>query len=165
MKMLLLIIVLIGAMSCSHQSPIQQTKEQKKDSLPAFDMLLMDTITKINTAKIAKGNPIVLFFFAPDCPHCEALTKDIIAHINSLKNIRFYFLSITGVHDIENYKGRLQLDKFSNIIVAQDYNNYFLRYYSPPAIPYLVVYDENKLLKQVIIGEVTLDSIRTIIKK
>lgn len=165
MKILLLIVALIGAMSCSYQSPIQQTNESEKDSLPAFDMLLMDTITKINTAKITKGTPIVLFFFAPDCAHCEVLTKDIIAHIDSLKNIRFYLLSIAGFHDIKTYAEKLQLDKYSNIVVGQDHDNYLLRYYRAPAFPYLVVYDENKQLKQVIIGGVGLDSIRTIIEK
>jgi thioredoxin-related protein len=164
MKLLLLIVGLTTIMSCTRQSPAQKAESQE-NLLPEFDILLTDTITKINTAKIPEGKPIVLFFFGPDCPHCEALTKDIIAHIDSLKDIRFFLLSIAGFHEIKAYETHLQLNKYSNITVGQDYSNYLLSYYKAPGVPFLVVYDKNKKLKQTIVGGVGLDSIKTVIKK
>ncbi|SEW04015.1 Thioredoxin-like [Chitinophaga sp. YR573] len=165
MKMLLLIIiVLINIVSCTRQEPTQQTK-LRIDSLPPFNILLMDTTTRFNTAKISYGSPIVLFFFGPDCPHCQALTRDIITHVDSLKDIRFFFLSIAGFHDIKVYDSAFKLNRYNNITVGQDYNNYFFNYYRAPGFPFLVIYNGKKMLKQVIIGAVGLDSIRTVINK
>jgi thiol-disulfide isomerase/thioredoxin len=145
--------------SCSQQkSTIVTGLEGKK--MPSFNLLLMDSVTHLNTTNIAQGTPTVLFYFSPYCPYCKAQAKDIIKNINSVSNIRFYLLSNFPFPDVKKYYSALK--KYSNITVTQDLDNFFGDYFHTPGVPFIAIYDKNKNLKKAFIGNVPTDIIRTV---
>jgi thiol-disulfide isomerase/thioredoxin len=162
MKKILAILMLGGMLSCKEKTPNIGMNDEGK-SLPAFNVLLMDSTTKFNIGKISNGKPTVLFFFGPDCPYCQGLSKDIIAHIDRFKNVQIFFLSASRFHDMKNYNDLFKLNKYSNITIAQDYTGMFFNYFKGTSIPYLVIYDKEKKYKQTVVGNVGADSIVNII--
>jgi thioredoxin-related protein len=161
MKNILIILMLVGMISCNHEVQDKKSGPEGKP-LPSFNVLLMDS-TRFNIGKIPEGKSIVLFFFGPSCPYCQELSKDIMTHIDQFRNTRIFLLSSSAFPDIKAYDSLFKLDKHANITVAQDYTDYFFSYFKGPGIPYLAIYDKKKKFKRIVLGGVKADSILHII--
>jgi len=81
MKKSISAILIFLALSCRNNTGEGET-------IPSFDFLLSDSITRVNTATIPEGTPIALLYFSPDCEHCQHETETIIHHMDSLKQVR-----------------------------------------------------------------------------
>jgi len=151
MKFIIVITIALSCVGCFNDDYIKTGLEGHP--LPSFDFLLMDSATKFKTDKIPTGNPFVLLYFSPNCPFCKAQIKDIIQNIRNFPNTHFYLLSSFPLGNLKKFRQDYKLDKYSNIIIAQDYQKQFVSYYNPPAIPCMAVYGKNKRLKQVLVGK------------
>lgn len=165
MRILLLAILLGSLLACTRQAPKKEGDEITVvgQRMPSFDILLNDTVTKLNTTNIPEGQPVVLFFFGPDCPYCQNFTRNLTEHIDELKDIRFYMVSVASPHDIQHYDTLFSLNKYKNIVLGRDVKGYFISNYKAPGYPYMAVYDKHKKFKQIIIGGVSIDSLKTVI--
>lgn len=133
----------------------------KYPTLPAFNIMLPDSSTIFNTYNIPEGKPIIILFFDPDCKHCKAEIKLLLKGMDSLKDVRFYF--ITSVHDFGKIRGfydEYKLGDYSNIeAVGRDYEFFFFSYYGIRFVPDLVIYDEHKNLVKFFDGHVSVDDL------
>ncbi|MCF6406623.1 thioredoxin fold domain-containing protein [Chitinophaga filiformis] len=161
MRSLLLVLVLAGIASCTKYSRALPPGIDK--DLPPFDIQLLDTTVKLNTAKIPKGKPVVLFFFGPDCPYCQSLTREITKRMDELKDVRFYMATMADFKEIQMYDTLFKLDKYKNVTIGKDMKGFFFTYYKAPGFPYLVIYDKKKEFKQIVIGGVSVDSLKKVI--
>ncbi|TDX01853.1 TlpA family protein disulfide reductase [Dinghuibacter silviterrae] len=153
----LLLVSLLS--SCStNQSPIITGLEGKP--MPSYNLLLMDSTTRLNTVNIPTDKPIVLFLFSPNCPFCRAQTADIITNIKNLNEIRLYMISSFPFSSLKTFYNHYQLNKYPNIIIGRDDSTLFGKYFQVTAIPYIAVYDKGKRLKQVLIGNVGTKTIK-----
>ncbi len=134
---------------------------QKYPTLPAFNILLRDSVTIFNTYNIPEGKPILIMFFDPECGHCKDETKRLLAGMDSLKDIRFYM--ITSVHDfkkLRDFYDEYHLGDYKNIeVVGRDYEYFFITYYGVKFVPDLVLYDAHKNLVKFFDGHVTVDEL------
>jgi thiol-disulfide isomerase/thioredoxin len=130
------------------------------EALPSFNLLLIDSVTGFNTNNIPSGNAIVLYYFTPVCPFCRAQTEEIITEMKSLANIRFYFLTTFPFGKLKRYYDHYELKKYPNITVGQDYKYYFENHFKAQQVPYMVIYNKNKQLKNVVIGKVNISVIK-----
>lgn len=128
--------------------------------LPDFTVLKMDSITHINTASIPAGKPMVVFLFNPYCPYCRAQTEDIVKNAKKLQNVQVYMLSEFPFVTLKGYYEQYELRKHPNITLVQDYEAYFSRYYKATAVPFIAVYNKNKILKEVLLGNVGVEKIK-----
>jgi len=121
---------------------------QKYPTLPAFNIMLLDSSTIVNTYNIPEGKPTLIMFFDPECTHCQAETKMLLGKMDSLKDIRFYM--ITSVHDfnkIRAFYNEYHLADYKNIeVVGRDYEYFFITYYGIKYVPDMVLYDGHKNL-------------------
>ena len=161
----ILFYFLIASIYCCKNEHVQIKTGLEGKLMPSFNLLLMDSTTKLNTQNIPVGESIVLFYFSPKCPYCKAQTEDLIEDIKSLKHIRFYLISNFPFEDIQKYCTRYHLEKYSNIIVASDYEMFFNQYFKAEGLPYLAIYDSDKKLKQVLLGQVKTNLIKNILQK
>jgi len=124
-------------------------------TLPAFNILDMDSSTIFNTYNIPEGNPIVIFFFSPDCGHCQRTMKRITRSMDSLEGVNFYLA--TPQHsftEIRQFYKDHHLNKYKNIkIVGRDYEFFFGTFYGIKVVPDLAIYDAHKKLVKLIQGE------------
>jgi hypothetical protein len=117
--------------------------------LPGFDILLPDSSTHLNTAEIPAGKPLIFIGFSPICTHCIQETKNIISHIDQFKETRIYFVTVFPFYDMKVYYQYFKLAQYPNITMGVDLNNYYLPYFKAPGVPYTIIFDSKKRLKQV----------------
>jgi hypothetical protein len=117
--------------------------------LPSFELLLPDSSTHLNTADIPVGKPLVFIGFSPICTHCMQETKEIISHIDQLKETQIYFVTTFPFKDMKVYYQYFKMAKYANITMGNDLKDYFLPYFKASGVPYTVVFDSKKRLKQV----------------
>ena len=87
MKPIIHLMLLASIAGCSNPNRITTGLEGK--TLPAFNILLSDSLTKFSTAQIPKGQSVILFYFGPYCPYSKAELADILEHMQSFHSVRF----------------------------------------------------------------------------
>lgn len=152
MKTITLSIFICLLLSC-------KSRTSGGEVLPDFDVLLPDSITRINTSEIKTGAPIVLLYFSPDCEHCQNETEAILQHIDRLKDVRFYFITNDPFDRLKIFGQHYRLDKYSNILLGQDEQFFLLRYLKGSFPPCLVLYDKDKRKSKTFQGETPIDTI------
>jgi len=138
MKKYIIISLVLLAIACRNSGG---------ETIPSFDFLLPDSTTRVNTAAIPKGDPIVLLYFSPDCEHCQHETETIIHHMDSLKQVRFYFITNDPPERIKIFNEVYKLGKYTNITLGWDNQFFFPRHFKGAAPPYLVLYDRQKRMQ------------------
>jgi len=151
---------LLSLISCFDPPKVKVKLEGRP--MPSFDLLLQDSVTRLNTDSIREGNPVILFYFNPDCPYCKAQITDILNHISIFKGVQFYLFTSYQYKDLEDFYKRYHLKDYPNITVAVDYSNFFSTHFPVDAVPYLAIYDKEKKLKRILVGNHNVDSIRQI---
>jgi thiol-disulfide isomerase/thioredoxin len=155
MKWTSLIICLIFSLACHSFT----SKEKTLATLPPFEMLLMDSNTVLKAQEIPMGKPILLLFFRPDCPHCQRETRLLLDHMDSLKNVRIYFLATAPFKDIRDFYFSYHLDKQKNLTVGRDQEHSFYQAFRPASVPYTAIYDANKKLVKIFNEEAGIENI------
>jgi len=121
----------------------------RKGDVPPFDLLLPDSTTVFNTSQIPRGKPVVLIYFSPDCEHCQQQTQDILNKIDSLNEVNFYFITNDPFDRLKIFNKYYKLYKYKNIMLGRDINFSFIKYFKPTGTPYLIVYNQRKVLRAV----------------
>lgn len=134
---------------------------KKYPTLPAFNILLRDSVTVFNTYNIPSGRPIGLMLFSPDCHHCHDITKLLVAGMDSLKDIRFVMVSTSGnMQAVRKFYDEFNIGQYKNIeAVGWDFDFFFLSYYAAMRIPDIVLYDADKKLIKMIEASFTVRDI------
>ncbi len=119
---------------------------KKYPKLPAFNMLELDSTTIFNTFNIPEGRPTILMFFSPDCDHCQMVTDSITKHLDEMKGVQIYMLTIMSIPETKKFAEKLHLERYKNIRLFKDQDFFFPRFYKASYVPYIVVYDKHKKL-------------------
>src|ERR1017187_9633529 len=127
MKIVTILLVLTNLSGCFSGTKEKTGLEGKP--LPSFTLLLADSTTHFSTSDIPSGSPIVLFLFGPFCPYSRAEMEDIVNNIQSLKDIRFYIFTTASYPDFLRFYTDYHLNKYSNLTVGIDYNDFFSGYF------------------------------------
>jgi hypothetical protein len=152
MKKLLTIAIVLLLGACT-------SRPKGGEPFPQFDILLADSTTRLNTASIPEGAPIVLLYFSPDCEHCQKETAAILQHMQALKNARFFFVTNDPLERLKTFKTYYKLDNYANITLGQDDRFFLLRHFKGAYPPYLVLYDKQKQQRAAYQGETSVDTI------
>ena len=127
--------------------------------LPSFDLLLTDSTTHLNTANIPTGEPVIVIGFSPFCKHCQAETRDIVKHMDKLKNTRIYYVTAYPFDQMQLFYRAFKLEQYSNIVMGKDLKDYFLPYFKASGVPYTAIFDSKKRLIQASSGETKADKL------
>src|SRR5436309_783610 len=119
MKKIIYLIVCVIFLACNSDN--RHATGTSISTLPSFDVLLLDSTTIYHSKQIKLGNPTVFLYFNTDCPHCQKETKNILQHIDSLKNVQLYFLTPMSLGDLKEFNNNFHLSNYKNIIVGKDY--------------------------------------------
>lgn len=135
-----------------------------KSEIPDFNILLTDSATVFNTAKVPVGKPIVFIFFGADCEHCQEQTNELLKNIDALNMVMFYFVSIDPIDKIKIFQEHYKLERYPNILIGRDYAFSFPKFFEVNTTPFTAIYDKHQKLKVIIKGEAEVSKIETEIK-
>jgi thiol-disulfide isomerase/thioredoxin len=138
---------------------------KKKAEIPSFNLLLIDSSTLFNTRQIPDGRPIALVFFSPDCEHCQKETSSLLTKMDSLKNVRFYFVAIDPLERLKVFNTYYQIYRYPNITLGRDYTVFFPGFFKGATPPYLVLYDGYKKTQAVFDGEADISRLIGMVNK
>ena len=150
-------IAMILLQSNVNRAGRQQFQEMRPvpeaESLPSFNLLLSDGVTRINTGSIPPGSPIVLVLFSPECPYCLSAIGSIVKQIRTLTDIRFFFVTPCPMREVQDFSRQYQLELYPTIVVGIDGDNFLLRFSRTKVIPYTAIYDGEKRLIEAVFGQ------------
>ena len=162
MKQTLLLVLLMSSLfSCQLKRNHQYLSTVSR--IPNFQMQLLDSASIFQTATIRTGEPILIFYFRPDCPYCRRQTKELIANIKQLKNVHLYMISGAALDAIRQYSSQFRLGQFGNIVIGKDYQYSFVDLYQPGVIPFLAIYNGKKQLLKIYHGEIPVQKLVSVI--
>jgi len=128
--------------------------------LPSFDLLLPDSATRLNTGAIPIGKPFIVIGFSPWCTHCQAETRDLLAHIDQFKNVDIYYVTPYPFWQMKAFYKVFHLDKYPNIIMGKEVTkDVFLSYFKAPGVPYTAVFDAQKRLKSAFVSQANVEKL------
>lgn len=125
-------------------------------TVPVFNMQLLDSTSMINTANIKSGTPTVVLYFSPECKYSRMQTETIIKNHEALKHVQFYMCSPLPLSKIKAFYNYYHLNKYENITVGRDVNQFFEKQLKVPAYPWSFIYKSDKKLKRILTGNADL---------
>jgi peroxiredoxin len=158
----LLYCILILIVGCKNRNEVITGKEGQK--LPSMLIQLVDnkTVTDINS--VPTGNPIILFYISPHCPFCKAQMKDMVDHIESLKNTKIYIISSYPIDEIRKFQETYNIQSYKNITIGRDFDQTFKNYFKSNGVPYTAIFDRKKNLNKVFAGSLNSTTIKKYIQ-
>jgi peroxiredoxin len=162
MRQLIHVFILVAFSSCN--MPWQESNTKNYQNLPSLNVLALDSSTVLNTKDLRKNRPIIIFYFSPDCEHCEAETVDLLSNMQFLTNAQIFFLSPAVVGDIVKFSHIFHLERYANITIASDYQYQFYNEYKVRSFPLIVIYDRFGKLTKIYKGELEISSIARALK-
>jgi hypothetical protein len=110
-------------------------------AIPAFDLLKTDSSTHFTKADIKPRHKTIIMFFSPECTHCQHQTEDIIAAIDSLKDVQIIMATYQPFEEMVAFDKKYNLDKYSNIKLGRDTKYFFPPFYRMKSLPHLALYN------------------------
>ena len=114
---------------------------RKSPNIAPFDLLGIDSSTHITKGDINLRHKTMLMFFSPDCSHCQHQTEDMIAGMDSLKDVQIVMATYQPFEDMVNFYKKYELAKYNNIKIGRDIKYVLPPYYQMRSLPYLALYD------------------------
>ncbi len=147
MKPLYFFLLFLGITltACSQDAP------PNKD-IPPYKILTSDS-AYATPANLKKNVPVMIMYFAPDCPHCQHMTMEITKHIKEFGNTQIVMISFVDPNRqfkaIPKFVKDYQLKKYPNFTVGTEGYTYVVqKFYQISTTPYEAIYDKNhKLVK------------------
>jgi hypothetical protein len=138
-------LLILGAWAYSAGKPFR-TEQSVMATMPPINLLLSDSVTKVDTRYIAPGKPVVLVYFSPDCEHCHFFTQEIIDHIQRLKDVHLVMLTPMPLQDLKAFNNTFKLTQYKNITLTYDYGYNFYKYFKSESFPCVAVYNKDNQL-------------------
>lgn len=145
-----MIPILLFLMSC-YEKKAEKTGLEGKP-LPEFSLLLADSVTWLNTKQIPTKEPLVIFLFSPDCPYSKEQMTEIVENIDELKGVHIYAITPFSYRKMTEFSKKYNIQKYKNITIGRDTSNFFAHFMGVNAVPYIAIYNKEKILDRVFIG-------------
>lgn len=131
----------------------------KNLKLPDFKLLLPDSATNFYTEQLSSKKITILISFSPECDHCKLQTKEIIEHIEQLKNVQIVMATTLPFGTMKAFYDEYKIASYKNIIMGRDVLYFFPKYFLNHSFPLIVVYNKKGELTHYFDGGVSIDKL------
>jgi len=115
---------------------------RKNPGIPVFDLLKVDSSSHITKADIQAHRKTMIMFFSPECTHCQHQTEDMLAAIDSLKDIQIVMATYQPFEEMVAFNQKYGIDKYSNIKMGRDTKYFFPPFYRMKSLPHIALYND-----------------------
>ena len=154
MKTLFLLIFITGSISAFSQN--DSAEFIQKPFLPVFTLLKTDS-TLITQENLTKGKKTLIFFFHPECHHCQDLTDSLKAHINEFANTQVLMVTYAPYEKMTSFYNDFQLAKYNNLIMGRDIYYFLVHFFNIKSVPFTALYNEDGKLVNAFKGPIPVE--------
>lgn len=146
-KLLFLVhILMTTVLTASASSNDSIPKHLKNLKLPDFKLLLPDSISNFYTEQLSSKKVTVLISFSPECDHCKLQTKEIIEHIDELKDVQIVMATTLPFGTMKAFYDEYKIASYKNIIMGRDVLYFFPKYFLNHSFPLITIYNKKREL-------------------
>lgn len=111
----------------------------------ATNILLWDTLGKLHSLYELKAKYTIIFFYDPDCGHCEKEIPKMVELYHKVKPYDVEVFGVCTVTDVQKWKDYIKKEKMDWLNVADPYyRSKFRDYYDIYSTPVIYLLDEKK---------------------
>lgn len=159
-KLIFLLFAVIAGFACSQA----QTTPIPPVIAPYKILTTKDVYT--TPADLKKDKPVMLIYFAPDCPHCQKMIKDMKPVMDKFKNIQMLMITFTDIRMVKTFENDYGLKAYPNFTLGTEGYTYTVqRYYQLKHTPYVALYGKNGKLVQAFEKQPEVSDLLSAIKK
>jgi thioredoxin-related protein len=114
---------------------------RKSPGIPEFDLLKTDSNSHVTRESIKAKHRTMIMFFSPECTHCQHQTEDMLAAIDSLKDIQIVMATYQPFEEMVAFNQKYNIEKYSNIKLGRDTKYFFPPFYRMKSLPHLALYN------------------------
>lgn len=164
-KILFTLILAFTGMIGFSQADSTKAPYLKFPTYPPVKLLMTDSTTFFTRESLDKKTPVMVMFFDPGCDHCKHETEDLVKNMDQLKDVQIVMTTYKPLTEIREFVSHFGLNKFSNIVVAQDYGFFLPSFYNITYFPFLAFYNKKKELIDVFQGPMPMEKLVETIHK
>jgi len=157
-KLVFLLFMVMVGFACTQAQTMPTT-------IPPYKILTTKD-QNLTSADLEKNKPVMIIYFAPDCPHCQKLIKDMKPSMGKFKNIQVIMITFTDIRMLKTFENDYGLKAYPNFILGTEGYTYTVqRFYQLKHTPFVAIYDKNGKLVQVFEKQPEASDLLTAIKK
>ena len=112
----------------------------REGTLPEFRLLQADGQTWLTRSDLAKGKPVMIMLFNPDCDHCQRQTWAILQGIDRLGDLQIVMATYRSIKMIGQFNELYELHRFPSIRTGRDEAYRLIPYFQTGGLPLTAVY-------------------------
>ena len=156
----IVMLLLIGVKVVQRQKKMAPIR-----TLPALELLTLDS-TACNLLQLASnGLPTVLVAFHPECEYCAMEALEVLSRYDSIAGANLLFITYAPLPDVEQFVAQYPLQTLDNVRVLLDPYSNFFTVYNISAPPMCFLYDVNLQLVLSHKGAFTVDQLNRFIER
>ncbi len=128
-------------------------------SIPAFKLLLPDSINLFTKSDLKKNRPVLIMLFNPECEHCRHETEAILQRMDEFKKIQIVMATMMPMNMLRAFCDRYSLERYPSIIAGKDMENLLPSFYAISNLPLLALYDRKGRLIEAVEGSLPVDQL------
>lgn len=158
-KSLFILMLIYLSVSGFAQTDKEQPPYKRFPNFPPVKLLLTDSTNYFTKDDLKKKSPVLLILFSPDCEHCRKETEELIRNINEFQKIQIVMATFLSYEKMMNFYNEFGLEKYNNIVVGQDFQNFLPSFFMIHNLPFHAFYDKKKELISAFEGSITVEKI------
>lgn len=166
MKKLLTLLCLVVLAACTRA----QDPKILKLPIPHYRICRADS-SFVTEASIKKDKPVMFIYFAPDCPHCQHLMREMEEKMVNFKNIQIVMICATRtvypyLGMLKNFSRDYDLPKYKNITMGSEYPRLDVAtYFHVLTTPFVAIYDKEGKMVQYFDKPPKIEDVAAAVKK
>jgi thiol-disulfide isomerase/thioredoxin len=155
----LAMVVIATSLLLSSYNKIKEKKAIAKNTrtLPLFTLPAINGAVFNSTTLLNNSRPCIIFYFEPDCDHCQFMASSITAAAGKFDNYDMVFISPARRKPVEQFHRQYGLQKLQHLTLLTDSLQRFPALFGTSSAPSFFVYDNNKKMVKKIIGETKIE--------
>lgn len=156
-------IVILGLLLFLTSIIIKQCQKEEESTITLPDISMLDYSGNLfELDKLDKVEKTIVFFFSPDCDHCEEEIKELldIHKVFDIANVRWLFITMDVMKDeLDAFLESYPIDKKPNVYVLLDKGLYYHNLFEVAGSPYVFIFDKSNKMVHRIIGSFNTSSL------
>jgi thioredoxin-related protein len=125
-------------------------------SFPPVDLLQLNN-QPLTKKDIPTGRASLVFYFSPDCDHCQHQVKDMLPRMKEFEKVHILMVTHQPIDMLQKFYSEYNLSRYKNIQVGRDSKFLLPPFYKIRSLPYLALYDKKGRLIRTFEGNVKVD--------